>query len=473
MVRDGNTYWGDRMKPWRWVAIILLLVAGVLPVRAAPDAPPAPGQEGRVPKAPCYHTIDGLYAEAEALAQAYPEIASLHAIGSSVEGRPLLVLEIGRRGESVARPFLFVVANAHGREFITPEVAWAFARALVQGYGTDADATWMVDSQRTFILLSLNPDGHVANESGPPWPYWRKNRNPAYGCATTYGVDLNRNFSVGWNAPGGTSTYACSNFYRGPQPFSEPETAALRDYFQALVTSSSVLTSTAGASLYISLHAHGNGVMWPWAYTGKAAPDAAALSVLGYRLARDMGYWGGQAANSLYLMSGADMDWVYGTYGLPAYTFEIGAVGYTFFPACSLHESIIASAVKGLWLAARIARAPYALARGPEVSGARLEHQDGQVVLRARLDDRLSGSQRVTAGRVYVDTPPWAGGAPLLMTPSDGRWDKPVEEAELWLRVEVEPGRHILYVQGRDERGHWGPVRALWWEVASPREGME
>lgn len=457
----------------RWLVMLTFVVLGGVPVRAAPDAPPAPVQEGRVPKAPCYHTIDGLYAEAEALAQAHPEIASLYAIGSSVEGRPLLVLEIGRRGESAARPFLFVVANAHGREFITPEVAWAFARALVEGYGTDADATWIVDSQRTFILFSLNPDGHVANESGPPWPYWRKNRNPAYGCETTYGVDLNRNFSVGWNAPGGTSTYACSNFYRGPQPFSEPETAALRDYFHALVTSSGVLTSTANASLYISLHAHGNGVMWPWAYTGKAAPDAVDLSALGYRLARAMGYWGGQAANSLYLMSGADMDWVYGTYGLPAYTFEIGAVGYTFFPACTLHDKIIPAAVKGLLLAARVARAPSTLARGPEVVEARLEQQNGRDMLRVRFDDRLSGSQRITEGRVYVDTPPWARGVPLGLLPADGHWDKPVEEAILTLVMDVAPGHHLLYVQGRDEKGFWGPMRAIGWEVVNPPEGMQ
>lgn len=455
-----------------WFALVLFMVGSVLPVRAAPDESPATPQEGRIPKAPCYHTIEGLYAEAEALAQAYPEIASLHAIGSSVEGRPLLVLEIGRRGENEAQPFLFVVANAHGREFITPEVAWAFARALLEGYGSDADARWIVDTQRTFILLSLNPDGHVANESGPPWPYWRKNRNPASGCATTYGVDLNRNFSVGWDAPGGMSTYGCSNFYRGPQPFSEPETAALRDYFQALVTSSGVLTSTVGASLYISLHAHGNGVMWPWAYTGKAAPDAGDLSALGYRLAREMGYWGGQAANSLYLMSGSDMDWVYGTYGLPAYTFEIGAVGYTFFPACTLHERIIPSAVKGLLLAARLARAPYLLARGPEVVNPRVERQGGRDTLRVQFDDRASGSQRITAGRVYVDTPPWGhGGAPLLL--SDGRWDKSTVEAELALQVDVAPGRHVLYVQGRDEKGFWGPVRAVWWDVAGLPEKVK
>ncbi len=448
------------------VVVVLMLVLGASgAVWAAPDDPPAV-PEGRVPNATCYHTIEGLYAEAEALARAYPDLASLHAMGVSVEGRPLLVLDLTHRDTPPPKPLLFVVANAHGREFITPEVALAFARALLQGYGTDADATWMLEAQRTLIVLSLNPDGHVANESGPPWRYWRKNRREVPGCTTTYGVDLNRNFAVGWDVAAGNSTYACSNFYRGPEPFSEPETRALRDYFAALMTSRGVITSTAGASLYISLHAHGNGVMWPWAYTGRAAPDSANLSALGYRLAREMGYWGGQAATSLYLMSGADMDWVYGTYGLPAYTFEIGSVGYGFFPSCRLYDELVTPAVRGLMLAARVARAPYALARGPEVTEARVVLEAGRPVLLARLETRLSSVSKIGGARVYVDVLPWAEGTPLEMLPADGRWNQPVELARLPLPDALPLGRHVLYLQAQNAKGEWGPLHAIFWTLS-------
>ncbi len=455
------------LRLMRWVCVGALLVGlATLPlsVRAEAGAPPGDGS-GRVPNAPCYHTFAGLAAEAEALVQTYPELASWYAIGTSYEGRPLLMLELTRYDTPAPKPFLFVVANAHGREFITPEVALAFARVLLEGYGTDADATWVLETQRIYILLSLNPDGHVRNESGPPWPHWRKNMNPANGCTSTFGVDLNRNFAVGWGVASGSSSAPCASFYRGPEPFSEPETRALRDYWHSLMGASGVLTATAGAGVYISLHAYGNGVLWPWAYTGRAAPDAASLSALGYRLARAMGYWGGQAANSLYLMSGADIDWVYGTYGVPAYTFEVGSGSYGFFPPCTAHEAIITAALRGLWLAARLARAPYAWAQGPEVTDVRVGMERGAWVLRARLDGRQLTARRVTAARFYVDTPPWEGGTARPLFVADGRWDRFQEDVLAPLTLELEPGRHVLYVQGQDEGGHWGPPRAVFLTV--------
>jgi len=459
------------LRPSKGLVLLILLIGLLLPrlaVRAASELPP-----GRVPKAPCYHTLEGLYAEAEALVQAYPDLASLYAIGTSYEGRPLLLLDLTQRYTPPPKPFLFVVANAHGREFITSEVALAFARTLLEGYGTNPDATWILEQQHTYILLSLNPDGHVANESGPPWPYWRKNRHGMDSCKTTYGVDLNRNFPLGWDLLSGASVHPCSNFYRGPAPFSEPETQALGAYLSELVSSRGVLTATSGASLYISLHAYGNGVLWPWAYTGRAAPDSAALSAPGYRLAREMGYWGGQAANALYLMSGADIDWVYGTWGLPAYTFEVGPGGYGFFPPCSAYDKIIAQALKGLMLAARLASAPYALAQGPEVTGMQLQGRQGQVVLEATLDDRLSGNQKIAGGRVLVAEFPGKGARPLPLIPRDGRWDQPVEIVTTALPGDLPPGRYWLYVQGQDAQGAWGPLRALRWEIAAPASGAE
>lgn len=62
---------------------------------------------------------------------------------------------------------------------------------------------------------------------------WRKNKrlNPD----GSYGVDLNRNYGpyAYWDAENGNSSteyfYAT---YRGPEPFSEPETRAIRDFLK-------------------------------------------------------------------------------------------------------------------------------------------------------------------------------------------------------------------------------------------------
>ena len=50
---------------------------------------------------------------------------------------------------------------------------------------------------------------------------WRKNRSANEKCA---GVDLNRNFDIGFND---TSRNGCSNSYGGPEPESEIETVTM------------------------------------------------------------------------------------------------------------------------------------------------------------------------------------------------------------------------------------------------------
>ena len=85
-----------------------------------------------------------------------------------------------------------------------------------------------------------NPDGYsftMANQLGNRLK--RKNMADS-GCSNPLynGVDLNRNFPVGFNLSGNIDCTpirgsrgvfcGCSNEYGGRQPFSEPETASLR-----------------------------------------------------------------------------------------------------------------------------------------------------------------------------------------------------------------------------------------------------
>lgn len=60
---------------------------------------------------------------------------------------------------------------------------------------------------------------------------WRKNRRRAIGSSCT-GVDLNRNFGYRWGGMG-TSKDPCREIYAGSGPFSEPETKAIRNFFEA------------------------------------------------------------------------------------------------------------------------------------------------------------------------------------------------------------------------------------------------
>jgi hypothetical protein len=84
----------------------------------------------------------------------------------------------------------------------------------------------------------MNPDGYVFSFSDDPdGRMWRKTRKPNGGSPSCPGTDLNRNYDDHWSGvdlPGGpqncASTNPCSNSYQGDTVWSEPESAAVRDF---------------------------------------------------------------------------------------------------------------------------------------------------------------------------------------------------------------------------------------------------
>ncbi|KAA3623062.1 MAG: T9SS C-terminal target domain-containing protein [Flavobacterium sp.] len=110
---------------------------------------------------------------------------------------------------------------------------------------------FLLDNREIYFVPVVNPDGYFYNETTNPngGGFWRKNRNPnSGGCA---GVDLNRNYSFGYGVNGScSSTDPCSGTYRGTAPFSEPETAAVRDFLDQVEPNTAFSThSTAGTYL--------------------------------------------------------------------------------------------------------------------------------------------------------------------------------------------------------------------------------
>jgi carboxypeptidase T len=76
-----------------------------------------------------YHTVETLEEDLRRLAQEHPEIAELHEIGRSVEGRPLWALRIGERRGSARK--LAVLGCHHAREWISVEVPYRLAEHLL------------------------------------------------------------------------------------------------------------------------------------------------------------------------------------------------------------------------------------------------------------------------------------------------------------------------------------------------------
>jgi hypothetical protein len=292
-----------------------------------------------------------------------------------------------------------------------------------------------------------------------------------------YGTDLNRNTDFKWGLTG-SSGDPCAQTYRGPAPSSEPETKALLDYMRALFPdqrgpgdSDPAPADTTG--LMITLHSYGNEVLWPWGHTPQAPPNSAGLSVIGRKMAAFNGYTAGQAAVILYTTSGTHDDWAYGELGIPAYTFEIGE---QFFQNCQDLPGLEAENLGALLYAAKIARMPYITAQGPDVESLpntiATVLQGTPATITAVLDDTRSEGQKIAQAEFYVDTPPWEGGTPQPLQPSDGAFDSARETVTGAVDTAgLQPGRHMVFVRGRDAAGNWGVVEAAFLYVETPSFG--
>ncbi len=431
-----------------------------------------PVQPETIPGFPCYRTVEEIYAQLDQWATLYPGFTHLLTIGQSYESRPLRVMRVTNEATGTSnKPIFFLMANIHGRELITPETALVFMRYLLENYNVNPDVTWLLDEHLIYILTSANPDGHIKNEAGQPWAYWRKNTHPYGSCSSTsYGVDLNRNSSFHWGGPG-ASTDPCYDTYRGPFAASETETIRVQSFVATLFPDQRGPADTDPApddttGVFITLHSYSNLVLWPWGDTYNPAPNAAQLRMLGRRMASFNGYTP-QQSSGLYPTSGTTDDWAYGELGVAAYTFEIGSDSDGFYPACSRYDALIQPNVQALLYAAKVVRTPYITSFGPHAQAVTATPDAvliGQpITVQATLDDADSKNtgQTVVAAEVYLGTPPWDGGTPVPMSAVDGAFDETAETAQAHIDTTgMARGQHLVYVRGQDANGFWGPVSA-------------
>lgn len=174
-----------------------------------------------------YPSIDEMYEEIDTLAAKSDGMVTTGVYGTSVEGRPLMAFRLARR-DGKERPEALLAANIHGNEYIANRVAMGVAHRLIDGDGKDEWITSLLDKIDFWFLPCVNPDGYAKTmEMRGAEPWWVQRKN-------AHGVDLNRNFPL----PGkrwiglhwaGSPDPEHKN-YRGPEPYSEPETRAVGEF---------------------------------------------------------------------------------------------------------------------------------------------------------------------------------------------------------------------------------------------------
>ena len=267
-----------------------------------------------------FRTLAEIEAKLAEYAVTRPDLVSAFTIGTSLEGRPIRGIRITKA--AAGSPGVLFNATQHAREWGATMTAMYIADRLIAGYGADPRVTALLDRAWIDVIPVVNPDGYVYT-----WTtnrLWRKNRrNNGDG---TFGVDLNRNWAFQWGG-GGASANGADETFRGPFAFSEPESAAMRDYFVSR-------TTLAG---HIDFHAYSQLVLSPWGYTTTPPANNAAFLALGGEMKdaikRSTGfdYTVGPIASTLYVASGSSVDHAYGQHGVPSFTIEVrdrGAYGF-------------------------------------------------------------------------------------------------------------------------------------------------
>nr|UPI76692.1 M14 metal carboxypeptidase 15 [Antheraea yamamai] len=277
-----------------------------------------------------YHQVD---AYLEMLAEAYPRTVTLVNAGKSFEGRDIKYLKISTTNfQDTSKPIVFLESLLHAREWITlPASLYAIHKLVIEV--TEGDLLEDID---WIILPIANPDGYV--HSHLENRFWRKNRANGYMVGDIcVGVDLNRNFDVNWSTA--SSNTVCMETFHGSGPFSEPETAIIRDIF---------LQYSDRMELFVDIHSFGSMILYGYG-TGLLPPNGLFLHLVGVQMAQAIDavktgwnseYIVGNVALVLYEASGSAGD--YGkfagvpfsyTFELPGFRFGLGALGFLVDPS--------------------------------------------------------------------------------------------------------------------------------------------
>ena len=252
-------------------------------------------------------------------------LVSEDTLGKSYEGRPMIAVKIGAKGDSPQRPNVLFIATYHAREWAATEVALRLIKYLATPPGVNPRVDSLVQSRDIWILPVANPDGYEYTFTADR--LWRKTRSPQSGGA--FGVDMNRNHRQNWGIDNvGSSPDPTSDIYRGPSPESEIEVRNIETFHAAHPPVVSM-----------SYHTYAGVLLWaPSAFNGPLSADMPVYRTLAGTNVRSAvkdnlvgssrTYASPNTSWTLYLTNGEYNDWASEKYGTLSFTGEMTS-GYT------------------------------------------------------------------------------------------------------------------------------------------------
>lgn len=265
-----------------------------------------------------YHDYEGTLAYLSWLNSTFPGQIEVFGIGASVLGKTMPCVRVTTEANSSKKEAALIDGCIHGNEWEGGEACLYLATYLAMNAGTNATISRILNTTVVYIVPLVNPDG--------------RDRDDRFNAD---GVDLNRNYDVnfgrflGRNYKHGTvlgRTFSWIGFpkthffwtYCGPEPFSEPESSAIRDFATQL--------SSKNLSLYISCHTAQHSIGAP-SYVVRRSDYTVTDKEIGvFEAAKN---W--VAKNTEYHNAphkdvhgiGDSMSWCYKQFHIPSFIFEM------------------------------------------------------------------------------------------------------------------------------------------------------
>jgi len=246
---------------------------------------------------PCYHTRAAIDTFLIALEHddSSRNIVHIDTIGYSRgeslgESYPIYAIKISDNADiDEDEPASLIIGHIHGEEVVGLELTLSYIWRITHQYLSFLE---LINNTEMYFIPTMNPDG-LEIVSRDLDDSYRKNGYVPPGlngrpCVVTgtgsdwCGVDLNRNFGVNWIygdtlwQPGGQEPF---DYYRGPAPFSEPETQAIRDFATLIKPAVSIVYHSSRTGNFSEMGI----TAWKWGDDPgpyKFSPDCTAIGRL-------------------------------------------------------------------------------------------------------------------------------------------------------------------------------------------------
>ncbi len=117
-----------------------------------------------------YPTYEAYISIMEQFQTDFPDICQVYSIGSSVEGRELLVAKITDNVNiDENEPEFLYTSTMHGNELVGYVLMLRLIDSLLTSYGTDPRITNLVNNIEIYINPNANPDGTYAGGNNTVW----------------------------------------------------------------------------------------------------------------------------------------------------------------------------------------------------------------------------------------------------------------------------------------------------------------